>query len=172
VAPATNEAEIRELLEARAAAARAKNLAGVIEHVAPEVLAYDVIGPLRFSGSDQLRQRAEQWFSSSRSTLGYEIRDLGISAGQDVAFSHSLNRVVGTLPTAPGSTCGGVRRRPFATPTGGGGSPTSNSVPSDPQTAKPRSIFSPDRLPARSRCILVPPEATVRRTTAERGGAA
>jgi ketosteroid isomerase-like protein len=97
VPAATSEAEIRELLEARAAAVRAKDVAGVIEHLAPEVLAYDVVGPLRYLGSGQLRQRAQQWFSSFRGPLGYEIRDLCISAGEDMAFSHSLNRVVGTL---------------------------------------------------------------------------
>jgi ketosteroid isomerase-like protein len=97
VPAAASEAEIRELLEARAAAVRAKDVASVIEQVAPEVLAYDVVGPLRHSGSGQLRQRAEQWLSSFRGPLGYEIRDLCISAGEDVAFSYSLNRVVGTL---------------------------------------------------------------------------
>ena len=36
------------------------------------------------------------WFSTWRGPLGYEIRDLKITAGDDVAFCRSLNRLSGT----------------------------------------------------------------------------
>jgi len=31
----------------------------------------------------------------------YEVRDLSITAGDDVAFSHSLNRIHGTMRNGP-----------------------------------------------------------------------
>jgi len=37
----------------------------------------------------------KEWFESFK-TIGYEIRSLTISAGRDVAFAHSLNRIGGT----------------------------------------------------------------------------
>ena len=30
-------------------------------------------------------------------TIDYEVRDLSITAGDDIAFSHSLNRIHGTM---------------------------------------------------------------------------
>jgi ketosteroid isomerase-like protein len=36
-------------------------------------------------------------FTAYRRPLGYEIRDLTITVGGDVAFGHSLNRFSGTL---------------------------------------------------------------------------
>ena len=57
---ASNETQIRELIEARAEAVRAKDLAGATADVAPDVLVSDVIDPLRYSGSDAVRERAEQ----------------------------------------------------------------------------------------------------------------
>ena len=38
----------------------------------------------------------EAWFATWQGPLGYEVRDLKIGAGEDVAFCHSLNRLSGT----------------------------------------------------------------------------
>ena len=42
------------------------------------------------------RKRLAAWFASFRGPIGYELRDLSITAGDDVAFGHSLNRVSAT----------------------------------------------------------------------------
>ena len=44
-------------------------------------------------GSDASKKRAEDWFSSFAGSIGYEIRDLSITAGDSVAFSHGLSHV-------------------------------------------------------------------------------
>jgi ketosteroid isomerase-like protein len=59
-------------------------------------LSFDVVDPLQKIGSDALRKRAEEWFSSFQGPIGYEIRDLGITAGDDMAFSHGLSHVSAT----------------------------------------------------------------------------
>ena len=41
--------------------------------------------------------RVEAWAGSYRGPIGYEIRDVRIAAGQDVAFAHYLYHVTGTL---------------------------------------------------------------------------
>ena len=38
----------------------------------------------------------ETWFASFQGEIGYEVRDLHVTAGEEVAFSHSLNRLHGT----------------------------------------------------------------------------
>lgn len=43
-----------------------------------------------------MKQRAEAWFSSFQGSIGYKIRDLSITTGDDVAFCHYLYRVSGT----------------------------------------------------------------------------
>lgn len=92
----TAEAEIRAIVERRAEAIRAKDVDGSVAGFAPDVLLFDVVGPLRSIGADAVRRRLAEWFSSFRGPIGFELRDSSITAGDDVAFSHSLNRVVAT----------------------------------------------------------------------------
>jgi uncharacterized protein (TIGR02246 family) len=93
---ANNEAQIRELIENRIKAARIKDINKVMSNYAPDVLSFDVVNPLQYLGSDAVRKRLEEWFSSFQGPIGHEIRDLSIAAGDDVAFSHGLNRVSAT----------------------------------------------------------------------------
>ena len=93
---ATEEAQIRKLMDDHAKAVRDKDIAGSISNYAPDILSFDVVNPLQKIGADAVRKHAEEWFSSFQGPIAYEIRDLGITAGGDVAFCHSLNHVNGT----------------------------------------------------------------------------
>ena len=93
---ATNEAQIRALIDDRAKAVRAKDVNGAISSIAPDVLSFDVVNPLQHIGSDASKKRAEEWFSSFQGPIGYEIRDLNITAGETLAFSHGLSHVSAT----------------------------------------------------------------------------
>ena len=92
----TAEAEIRALIEEQAEAVRAKDVDGCLSSYAPDILLFDVVNPLRSTGSAAARQRLAAWFASFRGPIGYELRDLAIAAGDDVAFCHSLKRVSAT----------------------------------------------------------------------------
>jgi uncharacterized protein (TIGR02246 family) len=92
----TAEAEIRALIEEQAEAIRAKDVDGSVSSYAPDVLLFDVVNPLRSTGSEAARGRLAEWFSSFRGPIGYEVRDLAIAAGDDVAFCHGLKRVSAT----------------------------------------------------------------------------
>ena len=94
---AINEAQIRAIIDDRSKAVRAKDINGAVSHYAPNIRSFDVVNPLQYVGSDSSRKRAEEWFSSFQGPIGYELRDLSITASDDVAFCHSLNRVNGTL---------------------------------------------------------------------------
>jgi len=93
---ATAEAEIRALIEDQAKAIRAKDVDGSVASYAADVLLFDVVNPLQSTGSDAARARLAEWFASFRGPIGYELRDLSIAAGDEVAFCHSLNRVRAT----------------------------------------------------------------------------
>jgi hypothetical protein len=47
---------------------------------------FDVINPLQYIGVDTVRERAEKWFSSFQSSIGYEVQDLSIMTGETVAL--------------------------------------------------------------------------------------
>src|SRR6267142_3139241 len=91
-----NEAQIRELIDNRVKAIRSKDVNASTSSLAPDILSFDVVNPLQYIGSNASRKRAEQWFSSFQGPIGYEIRDLSITAGDDVAFSHGLSHVSAT----------------------------------------------------------------------------
>jgi uncharacterized protein (TIGR02246 family) len=94
--PAADEDQIRALIDVRVKAVRAKDINGAMSSSASDILSFDVINPLQFVGLDALRKRLEGWFTSFQGPIGHEVCELSITAGDDVAFSHSLNRVIGT----------------------------------------------------------------------------
>lgn len=91
----SNEAQIRALIEGWASAVRAKDAAGALAAHAPEYLSFDLAPPLQHRGAEANRKGLAEWFASFRGPVGYEIRDLEVTAGDDVAFAHSLNRISG-----------------------------------------------------------------------------
>jgi uncharacterized protein (TIGR02246 family) len=91
----TDEAEIRQLIDGLAKALRSKDVNGVMSHYAADVLTFDIVPPLQYLGTDAYRKNWGEWFESWQGPIGYEIRDLSITAGDGVAFSHSVNRISG-----------------------------------------------------------------------------
>ena len=91
-----NEGQIRELIDALAAAEAAKDVEGSVAPYATDVVSYDLINPLQYNGVDTIRKRLDQWFSSFEGPIEIEFRDPVISAGDDVAFCHGLHHVNGT----------------------------------------------------------------------------
>jgi ketosteroid isomerase-like protein len=90
------ESQIRVLIEDRVKAARAKDAVALVANHAPEVVTFDVVNPLQNIGADAVKQRAEQWFASFQGPIEFEIQELCISRGEEVAFCHFLNRVRGS----------------------------------------------------------------------------
>jgi uncharacterized protein (TIGR02246 family) len=90
------EAEIRELVDRWAQGIRAKDVDVVVANYAADIVTFDIVPPLRSSGTDAQRNALAAWFATWRGPIGYDIRELTITAGDDVAFSASLNRISGT----------------------------------------------------------------------------
>jgi uncharacterized protein (TIGR02246 family) len=92
-----NEAAIRELIDGFVKAIRAKDINGVMSVFAPEVVSFDLGPPLQHGGGETFMKRWQELFESYQNPIEYEVRDLSITASDDVAFSHSLNRISGTM---------------------------------------------------------------------------
>ena len=94
-----DEAEIKRVIEDGIEAVRNKNIEGVMSFYAPEVVSFDIVPPLQYVGADAFRKVWEEVFFVYQGPIDYEIHDLSITVGDDVAFTHSLNRISGTMNT-------------------------------------------------------------------------
>jgi uncharacterized protein (TIGR02246 family) len=93
---AADEAAIRQLIDKLAQAIRAMDFEGLRECFAPDMVSFDVGGPpLQTLGAEAKLRNWEMAFTAFQPPLGYEIRDLMITVGDDVAFGHSFNRFSG-----------------------------------------------------------------------------
>jgi len=97
---AMDEADIRRRVNELVEAIRAMDLESVTAICAPNLVSYDVGPVLRQTGAEAKRKNWVQAFAMFQSPLGYEIRDLEITVGDEVAFGHSVNRLSGTIKKA------------------------------------------------------------------------
>jgi ketosteroid isomerase-like protein len=97
--PATEEGQIRAVIADRAAAIHDRDAERFVAHYAPQIVKFDLPPPLVYSGP-QARDAdtLQAWFASHPGgPIDYQIRDLTVAAGGDVAFCHSLNQLAGAL---------------------------------------------------------------------------
>src|ERR1051326_2117965 len=92
-----DEAEIKRAIEGLVEALRAKDIDGVMSIYAPELVSFDIVPPLQYVGADAYRKHWQEGLSSLPGPIDYEITDLSITVGDDVAFTHSFNRLSGTM---------------------------------------------------------------------------
>ena len=91
-----DEGQIRQLLDDWAKEFRAKDLDGIMSIYAPDIVSFDAIAQLQFKGVDEYRKHWEACLSFCQGPITFEMRDLDITAGDGVAFSHYLTRCGGT----------------------------------------------------------------------------
>lgn len=96
---ANSKAAILKIINARGNAARMGDVDAIMANVSDDAMVFDVVDPLRRMGKQSSRERATAWVGSYDGSIGLEIRDLQIAADGDVAFSHALSHVTGTLKT-------------------------------------------------------------------------
>jgi ketosteroid isomerase-like protein len=92
----TDEAVIRELVENWARAVRAKDLDGILANHSTDMLMFDVPPPVQSRGIEPYRKTWDLFFSWSDDPVVFDIKDIDITAGIDVAFVAALMRCAGT----------------------------------------------------------------------------
>ncbi|MES4901037.1 MULTISPECIES: nuclear transport factor 2 family protein [unclassified Streptomyces] len=100
-----DEAEIRQQVDRIVEGIGAKDLDGLKRLYATDVVSFDVEPPLQHVGVEAKMKnwaRAFTFFQDVR----YEVRDLSVTVGGDVAFGHFFGRLSGTLPN--GAAIGGM----------------------------------------------------------------
>jgi uncharacterized protein (TIGR02246 family) len=92
----TEETEIRGLVENWASAVRAKNLNGILANHSPDMLMFDVPPPIQSKGIEAYKKTWDLFFSWSNDPVVFDIDEMTITAGNDVAFVAALMRCSGT----------------------------------------------------------------------------
>ncbi len=96
---ANDEAQIRQLIDRWAKAFRAKDLNAIMSIYQPgqTLVAFDIVPPLQYLGSDAYKKDYQDFLAQYEGAIDIEYRDLSITAGESVAFSHGLERISGTM---------------------------------------------------------------------------
>jgi ketosteroid isomerase-like protein len=94
---ASTESEVGALLDSRSEAAWTKDIDRLMSFYSPDIVYFDIVPGLQYTGSDALRPRFLEWFKSFEGSIGQEMRDLNISASGNLAVAHMLIRASGTL---------------------------------------------------------------------------
>jgi ketosteroid isomerase-like protein len=69
-----------------------------MSNYAPDVQEFDAVNSLQYIvGIDGPRKRADEWFAAYQGPISYQVRDLNITAGSDIAFCHFLYHISGTM---------------------------------------------------------------------------
>ena len=95
---ARSETEIRDALEDWARAVRARDVDRIFTHYAPDIVAFDAIAQLQFKGADAYRKHWEACMTMCTGPMIFELHELRVAAGAELAFVHALNRCGGTGP--------------------------------------------------------------------------
>ena len=92
-----SKAEIRALIEERAAALRRKDAKGFVARQAADYALYSLYSMGSPLAADQANvEEVDAWFATWQGPIGYEIHGLGVAADGDVAFCHGFARMSGT----------------------------------------------------------------------------
>jgi ketosteroid isomerase-like protein len=97
-----DELQIRQLMAEWEAAMHGRDAERIVARYAPEIVKFDLAPPLRQLAPEALDvERVRRWLSGFDGPIEYEIRDLSVTAGDEIAFCHSLNRLSATPHGSP-----------------------------------------------------------------------
>ncbi len=91
-----DEAEIRQLVDKIVEGLRSKDLEGLKRLYAEDIVSFDIEPPLQHVGIEAKLANWAPVFTFFE-TVSYEVRDLTLTVGDDVAFGHAFGRLSGTL---------------------------------------------------------------------------
>lgn len=94
-----DEQKVRDRIEAWARAVQSHDLDGVIARHAKDVVYFDVPAPPEVRGLDGYARSWPPFFRYIGKTGQFDLTELEISAGSDVAFAHAIVLVRGACET-------------------------------------------------------------------------
>jgi uncharacterized protein (TIGR02246 family) len=87
-----DEVAVRDLIEAWAGAVRRKDYNGILQSHAADFVMFDVPPPFESVGLNAYRKTWDLFFSCSGEPVRFEIQEMDVTAGVDVAFAFATMR--------------------------------------------------------------------------------
>lgn len=94
--PDQDEAQIRAVIDRWVEAFRLKDVEQSLSIHAPEMMSFDIVPPLRYQGLGEYGRAWSAAFDLFDGQIVMDLRDVTITARNELAFSHSLNHFQGT----------------------------------------------------------------------------
>lgn len=94
---ATRDLEIGDALNRLSQFIQAKDLAGVMELYADDVVVFDLMTPYQFVGSRALMERVSDWFKGYEGAISYDFDQLRIHSDESLAVAHALINCSGVI---------------------------------------------------------------------------
>ena len=88
----TEETRIKSLLESWADAVRRHDVPAILAHHAPDIVMFDLPPPLQCKGIEAYEQTWELMFRYHKPGAAFDIEELSVTAGWDVAFAVAIMR--------------------------------------------------------------------------------
>ena len=95
----TDEVAIHELIERWASAVRAKDFEGILRNHSSDMLMFDVPPPFQSRGLDEYRQTWNLFFECAPEPVKFEISEMEVTAGTDLAVVTASMRCAGDETT-------------------------------------------------------------------------
>jgi uncharacterized protein (TIGR02246 family) len=81
-----DNAAIRNVIESWAAAVRRRDFEGILRNHSSDIVMFDVPPPFRSTGIEAYKTTWDLFFSWSSAPIPFDIAEMSITAGRDVAF--------------------------------------------------------------------------------------
>jgi ketosteroid isomerase-like protein len=90
------DAAVRTIVEDWVNAVRKRDLAAVLRNHSPDILMFDVPPPFQSRGIEAYKKTWDLFFSWAHDPAVFDIKEMNITAGGDVAFVSAVMRCAGT----------------------------------------------------------------------------
>lgn len=94
----TAEGQIKALIEAWADAVRRHDLPAILAHHDEDIVMFDVPPPFQSRGMEEYKKTWDLFFKYHKPSQTFDIEELAIIAGDDVAFAVAIMRCVSNPP--------------------------------------------------------------------------
>ena len=91
----TDVSRIHGLIESWARSVREQDLDGILAGHSPDIVMFDVLPPLQIRGIRDYKRSWDQFFAAFVGPVAFDLSEIEITAGKDVAFGHGLVRCAG-----------------------------------------------------------------------------
>jgi ketosteroid isomerase-like protein len=87
-------AEVRAVHEQWSGLTATKDLDGLLEHIAPDIVSYEQTGPRQYIGIDDAREVCRRGLESSPGRIDFDIPDLTVQVNGDLAVAWGLDQII------------------------------------------------------------------------------